>query len=279
MPEPLNKKFAKLKQILEELGKIVVAYSGGVDSTFLLNSAVDKLGADNVLACMSVGPSEPGNMFEKAAGFAGSIGVEFQTVDADELNDPNFTANKADRCFHCKSHLCKILRDVAKQRGFDNVIFGTNFDDLDDFRPGNRALKTFGIRSPLAEAQLTKDDIRALSREMNLPTAEQAASPCLASRIVYGLEVTEQRLGQIDEAENFLRGLGLVEFRVRHHDTVARIEVNPKDIEKVTSEPARSQIVEKLKSLGFKFVTVDLQGFRSGALNEALSEEQKRKNL
>jgi len=228
---------------------------------------------------MSVGPSEPSNMFDKAVEFAGSIGAEFQKIDADELNDPNFTANKADRCFHCKSHLCKTLLDVAKQRGFDNVIFGTNFDDLDDFRPGNRALKAFGIRSPLAEAKLTKNDIRALSREMNLPTAEQPASPCLASRIVYGLEVTEQRLSQIDEAENFLRGLGLVEFRVRHHDTVARIEVNPKDIDKVTAEPARSQIVEKLKSLGFKFVTVDLQGFRSGALNEALSEQQKQKNL
>ena len=279
MPEMINEKFAKLKQILKELGKVVVAYSGGVDSTFLLNSAVHTLGADNVLACMSVGPSEPSNMFEKAVEFAGSIGAEFQKIDADELNDPNFTANKADRCFHCKSHLCKILRDVAKQRGFDNVIFGTNFDDLDDFRPGNRALKAFGIRSPLAEAKLTKDDIRALSRKLNLPTAEQPASPCLASRIVYGLEVTEQRLQQIDEAENFLRGLGLVEFRVRHHDTVARIEVNTRDIEKVTSEPARSQIVEKLKSLGFNFVTVDLQGFRSGALNEALSKEQKRKNL
>jgi uncharacterized protein len=275
----LKDKYNSLEKILRELGKVVIAYSGGVDSTFLLKSAVDALGTDNVLACMSVGPTEPRNMFEKAVEFAKSIGVEFQTIEADELADPNFTANKADRCFHCKSHLCKMLLDVASEHGFDHVIFGANFGDLDDFRPGNRAMEAFGIRSPLAEAQLTKDDIRQLSRQMGLSTADQPASPCLASRIAYGLEVTEQRLNQIDEAENFLRELGLVEFRVRHHDTIARIEVDPKDIERVTTEPVRSQIVDKLKSLGFKFVTVDLQGFRSGSLNEALSEQQKRKNL
>jgi len=140
-------------------------------------------------------------------------------------------------------------------------------------------MKVFGIRCPLAEAKLTKDDIRQLSRRMNLPTADMPASPCLASRISYGLEVTEKRLKQIEEAEDFLRTLGLVEFRVRHHDTIARIEVNPQDIEKITAEPLRCQIVDKMKSLGFKFVTVDLQGFRSGSLNEPLSEEEKQKSL
>ena len=275
----LEKKYEKLQEILKSLGRVVVAYSGGVDSTYLLKAAVDTLGAGNVLACISAGPSEPSNQLERAAGFAESIGVQLQVVDADELDDPKFTANKADRCFHCKSHLCKTLLDIAAERGFDHVVFGTNFDDLDDFRPGNRALKAFGIRSPLAEAQLTKNDIRQLSRRLDLPTADRPASPCLASRIPYGLEVTERRLKQIDEAETFLRELGLVEFRVRHHDTIARIEVSPKDITKVTSEPARSQIVEKLKSLGFTFVALDLQGFRSGALNESLSEQEKKESV
>jgi len=275
----LQESYNSLQEMLGELGKVVVAYSGGVDSTFLLKTAVDTLGAENVLACISVGPAEPAKQFERAAKIAESIGVNLKTIETDEMADPKFTANKADRCFHCKSHICRILLDIAKEKGFDNVAFGTNYDDLKDFRPGNRAMKVYDIRTPLADAELTKNDIRQLSRELGLPTADLPANPCLASRIAYGLKVTEERLKQIDEAEEFLRQLGLVEFRVRHHDTVARIEVNPQDIEKVSTEPARSRIVEKLKSLGFKFVTVDLQGFRSGSLNEPLSEEEKRKSL
>ena len=275
----IKQKYNSLQEILKELGKVVVAYSGGVDSTFLLKAAVDMLSAENVLACISAGVAEPSNQLKRAAEQAKSIGVELQVIETGELDDPKFTSNKADRCFHCKSHICRILLDIAKEKGFDHVVFGTNYDDLDDFRPGNRAIKVFGIRSPLAEAELTKDDIRQLSREMNLPTADLPSSPCLASRIAYGLEVTEQRLKQVDEAEEFLRQLGLVEFRVRHHDTIARIEVNPEDIGKITAEATRLQIVEKLKSLGFKFVTIDLQGFRSGSLNEPLSEEEKQKSL
>jgi uncharacterized protein len=284
----IQDKYQLLQEILKSLNKVVVAYSGGVDSTFLLKAAVDILGAENVLACISVGPIEPKNQLDRAAKVAKSIGAKLKTIEVDELSDPNFTANKADRCFHCKSHICKVLLDIAKKAGLKHVIFGTNYDDLNDFRPGNRAIDAFaakslllrkqvvfGIRCPLAEAKLTKNDIRQLSRKLGLPTADLPASPCLASRIAYGLEVTEQRLRQIDEAEEYLRTLGLVEFRVRHHDTIARIEVKPQDISKTATEPARSQIVNKMKSLGFKFVTVDLQGFRSGSLNEMLSEQNR----
>jgi len=275
----MQDKYHRLQELLKKLSKVVVAYSGGVDSTFLLKVAVDTLGTKNVLACISAGVVEPKHVLQRAKKNAKDFGVRLQTIDTDELADANFTANKADRCFHCKSHLCQVLLDIAKECGFRHVIFGTNYDDLDDFRPGNRAMKVFGVRSPLAEAKLTKNDIRQLSRQLNLPTADMPASPCLASRISYGLEVTEKRLKQIEQAEDFLRALGLIEFRVRHHDTIARIEVNPQDIEKVAAEPFRSQIVDKIKSLGFKFVTVDLQGYRCGSLNEPLSDEEKRKSL
>jgi len=275
----LKDKHAALQTILKDLGRVVVAYSGGVDSSYLLKAAVDTLGSENVLACISVGPAEPGNMYEKARKVAKDIGAELMVVEAGELEDPHFKANNADRCFHCKSHLCRTLLDVAKERGFAHVVFGTNFDDLDDFRPGNKATKLHGVRSPLAEAGMTKDEIRELSRDAGLPTANQPASPCLASRIPYGLEVTEQRLKQIDQAEGVLRSLGFVECRVRHHDQIARIEVRPQDLPKLAAEPVRSKVVERLKDLGFQFVTLDLQGFRSGSLNESLSDEQKRATL
>ncbi|MHC4624718.1 MAG: ATP-dependent sacrificial sulfur transferase LarE [Planctomycetota bacterium] len=275
----VDRKYKLLEQILNGLGKVVVAYSGGVDSTFLLKAAVDTLGAENVLACIGVSASLAKSQHEQAIECGRIIGAKVDEVIVDEVSDSQYAANKADRCFHCKSHLYGILNDIARERGFNCVICGSNLDDKDDFRPGNRAAEVFGVRSPLMEAGLTKEDIRQLSRGMNLPTADVPASPCLASRISYGLEVTEQRLKQIEQAEDFLRTLGLVEFRVRHHDTVARIEVHAKDLAKVTAEPNRSTIVEKLKSIGFKYVTVDLQGFRSGSLNVMLTEQEKRKSL
>jgi len=240
----LQEKHNSLQQTLKKFGKVLVAYSGGVDSTFLLKVAVDTLGPENVLACIAAGPSLPQSHYKKAIETAKSLGVELQTIEQPELSDAAYSANKADRCFHCKSHLYTILARLAEEKNFNYVICGCNFDDKDDFRPGVRAAKIFNVRCPLMEAKLTKDDIRRLSSRLNLSTAKLPASPCLASRISYGLEITEQRLKQIEEAEEFLKGLGLVEFRVRHHDTIARIEVRPEDIDKVTAEPTRSQIIE-----------------------------------
>ncbi len=275
----LQDKYESLQQILRDLGKVVVAYSGGVDSTYLLKAAVDTLGAENVLACIGVSASLARSQYDQAIKSAEIIGANLMETQVDEVEDSSYSANKADRCFHCKSHLYGILVEIARDKGYDCVICGSNFDDKDDFRPGNRAARVFGVHCPLMDAELSKPEIRQLSKQVNLPTAEMPASPCLASRVSYGLEVTEQRLKQIEDAEDFMRTMGLVEFRVRHHDVVARLEVNPQDIERVAAEPLRSQIVEKMKSLGFKFVTVDLQGFRSGALNESLSEEEKQKNI
>jgi uncharacterized protein len=275
----IDEKHNSLQDILKKLGRVVVAYSGGVDSTFLLKVAVDTLGTENVLAVIGVSPSLAKSQYKQAVKTAKDICATLRTIELDEMADLKFAANRADRCFHCKSHLLRILASIAKKKNFSCVICGNNFDDEKDFRPGNRAIKLFAARSPLAEAKLTKNDIRRLSRAMGLPTADLPASPCLVSRINYGLEITEGRLKQIELAEDFLRKLSLVEFRVRHHDTIARIEVSPQDIEKITTEPIRSKIVKKLKSLGFKFVTVDLQGFRSGSLNEPLSEKEKKKSL
>lgn len=273
----INEKYKLLAENIKNSGRVVVAYSGGVDSTFLLRVCVDILGSENVLACIAAGPSLPKSQLDRAIQMAKDIRVAIQTVETAELTDTAYSANKADRCFHCKSHLFGILNDIAKEKGYDYVTCGSNLDDYDDYRPGNKAVKVFKVRCPLAQAQLTKKDIRQLSRKLNLPTADIPASPCLASRISYGDQITEQKLNQAEQAEEFLRGLGFAEFRVRLHGQTARIEVHDDDIAKIIS--LRQKIVEKLKSLGFKFVSVDLEGFRSGSLNEMLTQEEKQKNL
>jgi uncharacterized protein len=275
----VESKYNSLKAILNSLSKVAIAYSGGVDSTFLLKAAVDTLGPNNVLPFMSVGPSLPDSQRQAALARAQQMGVKVREIQTCEMDDADFLSNKADRCFHCKSYLYRLLKETAKAEGIENVLCGSNLDDANDYRPGNRAAKAFGIKAPLADAKLTKDDIRQLSRQLGLETADMPASPCLASRIPYGNEITEQKLNQIEQAEEFIKSLGFIEFRVRHHGGMARIEVKPEKIEKILTEPVRIKIVNKLKSLGFNYVTIDLEGFRSGSLNEPLSDEEKAENI
>ncbi len=272
-----REKYELLKDIFRSFGKVIIAYSGGVDSTFLLKAAVETLGAENVIPCIGISASLAQSQFQLALSSANKMGIEPEQVNLDELRDEKYSANKADRCFHCKSHLFGVLTKLAKEKEIPYVLCGSNFDDKDDYRPGNRAATVFKVRAPLMEAEMTKSDIRRLSRDLGLSTADMPATPCLASRIAYGLEVTEENLKQVELAEDFLRSMGFVEFRVRHHGSVGRIEVNDKDFEKIAKN--REMIAGRFKEIGFKFVALDLQGFRSGALNEVLTEEQKQKNL
>ncbi len=274
-----DEKYNQLIKSIKSLGKVVIAYSGGVDSTFLLKVAVDCLGSDNVLACLGVSPSLGQSQKQTALEMAKIIGADVKEVIVGELDDESYSQNKADRCFHCKSHLYGLLCEIAKQQDNKHVLCGSNFDDMDDYRPGNRAAKVFGVKAPLMEAELTKPEIRALSKKLGLKTFEMPASPCLASRISYGLNITAEKLDQVDQAEDFIKSLGFSEFRVRHHGDIARIEVKEDQIEKLAAKPVREKIVEKLKELGFKYVSLDMQGFRSGSLNETLTEEEKQKHL
>lgn len=268
-------KYDSLKTRLTEYGKVAVAFSGGVDSTFLLKTAVDTLGVNNVLACIGISPSLAQHQLTQARRMAQLMNIELIEVPLEELDDPKYQANKADRCFHCKSYQFRTIAEYANEQAIENTLCGTNFDDKDDYRPGNIAVKALGIKTPLMDAQLTKTDIRELSKELGLPTADLPASPCLASRIAYGESITKEKLNQVEKAEDVLRSLGFVEFRVRHHGTIARVEVPSADIERITSASIRQKVVDRLKELGFQYISLDLQGFRSGSLNETLSEDEK----
>ena len=269
----LGGKYERLLGLLGELRSPLVAYSGGVDSTFLLAAAVAACGAARVRAAVADGPSQPRAELEEARRLAAGMGVELEVVAAGEMDCAEYRANGPGRCYYCKSALFGRLKAVAQARGCDAVLTGTNADDEDDYRPGRRAEREYAVRTPLLEVGLGKEEIRALSRWLGLATAEQPARPCLASRLAYGVEVTRERLGQVERAEGFLRGLGLVQLRVRHHGQLARIEVPADQIASLAVPGRREEIASFLKGLGFTWVTLDLQGFRSGSQNEGLAEK------
>ena len=266
--EPLLKeKLDECRKSLGALGRVVVAFSGGVDSTFLLALAEKTLGKENVLAAMAVSPTYPRRERQAARKTAAGLGVDLVEVKTQETSDPRFAANPSDRCFYCKSELFARLKAIADEQGFA-VVTGDNADDTGDFRPGLRAGDEMNVRRPLLEAGLTKDDIRRASSAMGLETWDKPSMACLASRIPYGSEITRERLARIEQAEDVLHDLGFRQCRVRDHGKLARIEVPVEELEKALA--ASGKIVPALKRLGYVYVTLDLQGFRSGSMNEPL---------
>lgn len=267
LPDAVREKYRSLQKWFAEAGNVAVAYSGGVDSVFALKVAHDVLG-ERCLAVIATSASMPRAEFEGAIETAKQIGAQCDVIESHELDDPRYCENGVARCYYCKGNVFDRITAHAKEKGFTIVVDGTNHDDKDDHRPGRRAAVERGVKSPLEELGITKQDIRDLSKELDLPTWDKPAAPCLSSRIPYGTRVTEEVLSMIERGEAAVRSLGIRELRVRHHNDLARIEVHPEDFATVLEN--REQLVRELKEIGYLRVSLDLKGFRSGSLNEGV---------
>ena len=267
------KRGERVKEIFQKLGGVVVAFSGGVDSTVLLKLALEALGKEKVLAVTAFSPTYPKKEVEEAKKMSELLGAEHLIIQTKELENPSFSQNPPDRCYHCKRELFAELKKIGEERGLPCVVDGSNADDLKDYRPGRKAAEEMGIRSPLAEAGLSKEEIRKIAKTYSLPNWNKPSFACLASRIPYGIAITQKRLKKIEKGEEFLVSLGLKTVRLRDHGNIARLEIDPEDLKKIIQPEIREAIVKKLKELGFLYISLDLEGYKSGSLNKMLPKK------
>ncbi|GGC85185.1 adenine nucleotide alpha hydrolase [Thalassobacillus devorans] len=266
----VEQKFHKLEEILKEMETIVIAFSGGVDSTFLLKVAIDTLGRENVLAVTADSETYPLEELQEAKQLAEKLHARHEIIETSELNIPGYSENTANRCYFCKKSLFQHLIPIMKEQGYKNIAFGLIADDLGEHRPGTKAAREYNVRGPLQEADLYKSEIRELSQQMGLPTWDKPSFACLSSRITYGERITIEKLRRIDQSEQVIRATGIRQVRVRTHEDIARIEVEPGDMELLLTH--HDEITAKLQEFGYTYVTMDLSGYKSGSMNKTLQK-------